>query len=55
MYPNKTIVRRQDIFGGVGDGTSLVDKLASLEKAPEMYAAFEKGEVGKVVFDPWME
>ncbi|KAJ7600458.1 chaperonin 10-like protein [Mycena floridula] len=47
------LVKRQDIFGTVGNSTSLVDCVVGFDQAKEMYAAFEKGEIGKVVFDPW--
>ncbi|PPR01143.1 hypothetical protein CVT26_016044, partial [Gymnopilus dilepis] len=47
------LVKRQDVFGGVGQPASLVDKVVGLDQAPEMYRAFDKGEVGKVIFDPW--
>jgi hypothetical protein len=46
-------VKRQDVFGAVGESDSLVDKIADFSQADEMYRAFEKGDVGKVVFDPW--
>lgn len=47
------LVKRQDVFGGVGQPESLIDRVVSVDQAPESYRAFEKGEVGKVVFDPW--
>jgi hypothetical protein len=46
-------VKRQDIFGGVGGAASLVDKVVGFEQAVESYRAFDKGEVGKLIFDPW--
>ncbi|KAH8116733.1 alcohol dehydrogenase [Phellopilus nigrolimitatus] len=58
--------RRQDVFGGVGAGAALgdveaggaagvagVERVVSMEDAPEAYAKFAKGEWGKVAFDPW--
>ena len=45
--------RRQDVFGTVGDEASLVEKVVSLSEAPEMYELFDKGSIGKIVFDPW--
>ncbi|TFK27963.1 alcohol dehydrogenase [Coprinopsis marcescibilis] len=47
------LVKRQDVFGGVGEPASLVDKIVTLSEAVESYRAFDKGEVGKVIFDPW--
>ena len=44
--------RRQDVFGGVGEAW-LVDRIISLDDAPEAYEKFAKGEWGKVAFDPW--
>jgi len=47
------LVKRQDIFGGVGQPASLIDKIVDFSQAAESYRAFDKGQVGKVVFDPW--
>jgi hypothetical protein len=47
------LVRRQDVFGGVGEEASLIDRVVGFEGAAEIYAQFDKGTVGKVVFDPW--
>ncbi|KAH9480320.1 Medium chain reductase/dehydrogenase ucsI [Psilocybe cubensis] len=47
------LVRRQDVFGGVGEKASLIDKIVGFDEAVESYRAFDKGEVGKVIFDPW--
>lgn len=47
------LVKRQDIFGGVGEAASLVDKVVGFEEAVESYRCFDKGECGKVIFDPW--
>lgn len=49
LYP----VRRQDVFGKVGTESSLIDRIVGIAEATEMYRAFEKGEVGKVLFEPW--
>lgn len=46
-------VKRQDIFGSVGHPASLIDRVVGFSQAAESYRAFEKGEVGKVIFDPW--
>ncbi|KAJ7291261.1 chaperonin 10-like protein [Mycena rebaudengoi] len=40
------LVKRQDVFGGVGGLGSLVDKIRS-------YRDFEQNKVGKVIFDMW--
>jgi len=47
------LVKRQDVFGGVGQAASLVDRIVTFKDAIESYRAFDKGEVGKVIFDPW--
>ena len=47
------IVKRGDIFGGVGQPASLFDRVVDFGQAAESYRAFDKGEVGKVIFDPW--
>ena len=54
MFFDKLLtVKRQDIFGGVGESASLIDKVVDFSQAAESYRAFDKGEVGKVIFDPW--
>ncbi|KAF8158264.1 chaperonin 10-like protein [Crassisporium funariophilum] len=47
------LVKRQDVFGGVGEAASLIDRVVNFDEAVESYRAFDKGEVGKVIFDPW--
>ncbi|KAJ6620728.1 alcohol dehydrogenase [Mycena sp. CBHHK59/15] len=47
------LVKRQDVFGGVGGLGSLVDKIVGPNEAPEYYKAFDQSKVGKVVFDMW--
>ncbi|TFK40676.1 alcohol dehydrogenase [Crucibulum laeve] len=47
------LVKRQDVFGGVGQPESLVDRVVDFSQATESYRAFDKGEIGKVIFDPW--
>jgi len=37
----------------VGEPASLIDKIVGFNEAVESYRAFDKGDVGKVVFDPW--
>ncbi|KAF8630891.1 hypothetical protein AX17_005249 [Amanita inopinata Kibby_2008] len=55
MFPLafEVLVKRQDVFGGVGEAASLIDKITDFSQAAESYRAFDKGEVGKVIFDPW--
>jgi len=55
------LVKRQDIFGGVGGeglegevGVNLIEKIVGLDEAVEAYDKFDKGLVGKVLFDPWI-
>ncbi|KAL1745467.1 chaperonin 10-like protein [Schizophyllum fasciatum] len=47
------LVKRQDIFGSVGEASSLVDNIVGLDEAVESYKKFDKGESGKILFDPW--
>ncbi|KAF9009296.1 alcohol dehydrogenase [Hymenopellis radicata] len=49
------LVKRQDVFGSVGGETSLVDRVAGFTEASGLYSAFDKGEVGKILFDPWKQ
>ena len=46
-------VKRQDIFCSVGHPSSLIDRVVDFSQAAESYRAFDKGEIGKVIFDPW--
>jgi len=46
-------VKRQDIFGSIGQPASLIDRVVGFESATETYRLFDKGDVGKVIFDPW--
>ena len=46
-------VKRQDVFGSAGQPESLIDRVVGMDEAPESYRAFEKGEVGKIIFDLW--
>ena len=48
------LVKRQDVLGGVGGEANLIDRVVSIEDAKESYIRFERGEWGKVVFDPWL-
>ncbi|KAH6912784.1 alcohol dehydrogenase [Coprinopsis sp. MPI-PUGE-AT-0042] len=47
------LVKRQDVFGGVGQPASLIDRVVDFSEAAESYRAFEKGDIGKVIFNPW--
>ena len=49
------LLKRQDIFAGIGEETSLIDRIVSMddETAKDSYAKFEKGLCGKVLFEPW--
>ncbi|KAJ3913655.1 chaperonin 10-like protein [Lentinula edodes] len=42
-----------DVFGKVGTESSLIDRVVDIKQASEMYRAFDQGQVGKVLFDPW--
>ncbi|KAJ3089987.1 hypothetical protein HK100_007582 [Physocladia obscura] len=50
----KTLERRQDVFETFAstdpDGIGLIDRVVPVEDAAEMYDAFEKRKVGKVLF-----
>jgi len=47
------LVKRQDVFGGIGEAASLIDRVVKFTEAVEIYEQFDKGKVGKVIFDPW--
>ena len=49
------LLKRQDIFASIGEETSLIDRVVSMdeETAKDSYAKFEKGLCGKVLFEPW--
>ncbi|KAJ3510816.1 hypothetical protein NMY22_g15854 [Coprinellus aureogranulatus] len=47
------LVKRQDIFGKVGETASLIDRIVDFDQAADSYSAFDKGEAGKIIFDPW--
>ena len=51
----RLLLRRQDVFGGVGDEESLVERIEGFGESEVVkgYEMFEKGEWGKVLFDPW--
>ncbi|TBU25558.1 alcohol dehydrogenase [Dichomitus squalens] len=47
------LLKRQDVFGSVGEKASLIDKIVPLNEAPDAYEDFDKGRCGKILFDPW--
>lgn len=51
---SKILLKRQDVFGGIGERASLIEKVVSFDSAVESYEAFDKGKTGKILFDPWM-
>lgn len=55
MFPIalELLIKHQDVFGTFGDERSLVEKIVGLAEARESYDMFDKGLVGKVLFDPW--
>lgn len=53
FYPTSPTVKRQDVFGGVGEAASLIDRVVKFTEAVDSYEQFDKGKVGKVIFDPW--
>ena len=52
-YYSHSLVKRQDVFGSIGEPASLIDRVVDFTEAADSYRAFDKGEVGKVIFDPW--
>ncbi|THH27436.1 hypothetical protein EUX98_g6751 [Antrodiella citrinella] len=56
MFPTAAsiLLKRQDVFGGVGETASLIEKVVSFDSAVDAYEAFDKGRCGKILFDPWM-
>ncbi|KAH9915625.1 chaperonin 10-like protein [Fomitopsis serialis] len=55
MFPLalEVLVKRQDVFGGIGEDASLIEKVVSFDEAAESYELFDKGKCGKILFDPW--
>jgi hypothetical protein len=55
MFPiaMELLIKRQDVFGGIGGNGDLVERVVGLGDAAEIYDMFNKGVVGKVLFDPW--
>ena len=53
IYYSHSLVKRQDVFGSIGEPASLIDRVVDFTEAADSYRAFDKGEVGKVIFDPW--
>ncbi|GBE83312.1 hypothetical protein SCP_0503600 [Sparassis crispa] len=56
MFPLalEILLKRQDVFGAVGEEASLVEKIVGFDEAKESYELFDKGECGKVLFNPWL-
>ncbi|OJT13566.1 hypothetical protein TRAPUB_9882 [Trametes pubescens] len=54
MFPIalEILLKRQDVFGGVGAEASLIDRVVGFDEAVEMYKLFDKGQCGKILFDP---
>ena len=50
---SRILLERQDVFGGVGEEASLIEKVVGFDEAVETYELFDKGKVGKTLFDPW--
>ncbi len=55
MFPIalEILLKRQDVFGGIGEEASLIDRIVSFDEAPQVYEDFDKGRCGKILFDPW--
>lgn len=47
------LLQRQDVFGGIGESPSLIERVVGFDEAVEIYKLFDKGGCGKVLFDPW--
>ncbi|KZT64642.1 hypothetical protein DAEQUDRAFT_678176 [Daedalea quercina L-15889] len=56
MFPLalEVLIKRQDVFGGIGEDASLIEKIVSFDQAVESYGLFDKGKCGKILFDPWL-
>ena len=56
MFPLalEVLLKRQDIFGGIGEDASLIEKIVPLDQAAESYKPFDHGKCGKILFDPWI-
>ena len=50
---SRILVKRQDVFGGIGEEASLIERIVGFDEAVETYELFDKGKVGKTLFDPW--
>ncbi|KAH8834991.1 alcohol dehydrogenase [Flagelloscypha sp. PMI_526] len=47
------LLKRLDIFGTVGEETSLVERIVPLKDAVQAYKSFNDRSVGKTMFTPW--
>lgn len=56
MFPLalEVLAKHQDVFGGIGEVSSLVEKVVPLDQAAESYKLFDQGKCGKILFDPWI-
>ena len=55
MFPIalEILLKRQDVFGGIGQEASLIDRVVCFDEAAAVYEQFDKGKCGKILFDPW--
>ncbi|KAI0739281.1 chaperonin 10-like protein [Daedaleopsis nitida] len=55
MFPIalEILLKRQDVFGGIGEEASLIDRITTFDEAVTVYEEFDKGKCGKILFDPW--
>jgi hypothetical protein len=57
MFPMAmdVLLQRQDVFAGVGQETSLVERIVGMDEATvkTSFDDFDKGRCGKVLFNPW--
>lgn len=55
MFPiaARILLNHQVVFGGIGEKTSLIEKVVGFDDAVQSYEEFDKGLCGKVLFDPW--
>ncbi len=54
-YALDVLQRRVKVFGGVGNGSGLIDRVVQMtdEDMKTAYVDFESGKVGKTLLDPW--
>jgi threonine dehydrogenase-like Zn-dependent dehydrogenase len=49
----QVLIANIGVFGDVGGKAGLVERVISMKDAKVWYEKFEKGDCGKVLFDPW--